>query len=98
MRSRGSARPTVGAERRAMEPEVTSHENPGPTLECTTTADAGQMLISDFLLRGAENAIPLRHLKQLTGLSGRDVRSMRNRAKEIEVVAAAVEGADIDWT
>lgn len=96
----------------------------------TTAAEVRQMVISDFLLHGQENAIPRHHLRQLIGLSDRElrrriqeerlsgvpilsdntsgyylpaddlerarfIRSMRGRAKEIEAVAAAVEGAEI---
>lgn len=40
-----------------------------------TTAAAGrQIQIKDFLLAGAENAVPRRHLLQLTGFSDRDLR------------------------
>lgn len=96
----------------------------------STATEVRQIQISDFLLHGAENAVPRCHLRQLTGFSDRElrrriqeerlagvpilsdnqngyflpeneqelryfVRSMRSRAKEIEAVAAAVEGADV---
>lgn len=102
-----------------------------PKINFTTAAEGRQIQIKDFLLTGAENAVPRRHLRQLTGLSDRDlrrqiqaarldgapilsstttggyylpadnaelehfVRSMRSRAREIEDVAVAVEGAEV---
>ena len=42
--------------------------------DCTTTAAGRQIQIKDFLLIGSENAIPRRHLRQLTGISDRDLR------------------------
>lgn len=101
-----------------------------PCVDSNTSASGRQIQVSDFLLHGQENAVPRRHLRQLTGLTDRDlrrriqeerlagvpilsdnqngyflpeneqelryfVRSMRSRAKEIEAVAAAVEGADV---
>lgn len=95
----------------------------------STAAEGRQIQIKDYLLRGAENAVPRHHLRQLTHLSDRElrrriqeerlagtpilssndaggyflpenqaelehfVRSMRSRSREIETVAAAVEGA-----
>lgn len=102
-----------------------------PDIHSTTAAEGRQIQIKDYLLRGAENAVPRHHLRQLTHLSDRElrrriqeerllgtpilssndaggyylpenraelehfVRSMRSRAREVEAVAAAVEGADI---
>ena len=67
--------------------------------DCTTTAAGRQIQIKDFLLIGSENAIPRRHLRQLTGLSDRDLRRriqpMRGRAREIQAVAAAGEAMGI---
>lgn len=39
-----------------------------------TAADVRQIQIKDFLLTGAENAVPRCHLRQLTGLSDRELR------------------------
>ncbi len=67
--------------------------------DCTTTAAGRQIQIKDFLLIGSENAIPRRHLRQLTGMNSRDLRRriqpMRGRAREIQAVAAAVEAMGI---
>lgn len=45
-----------------------------PDIYSTTSAEGRQIQIKEFLLAGAENAIPRRHLRQLTGLSDRDLR------------------------
>ena len=45
-----------------------------PGIHSTTAAAGRQIQIKDFLLTGAENAVPRRHLRQLTGLSDRDLR------------------------
>lgn len=101
-----------------------------PCEDFNTTAAVRQIQISELLPAGEQNAVPLRHLVQITGLPGRDLRrriqaerlsgvpilsdnisgyflpaddqerrrfvqGMRNRAKEIEAVAAAVEGAEV---
>lgn len=98
-----------------------------PRINSITDGAGRQIQISGYLLAGAKNAIPRRHLQQLIGLSDRElrrriqearlagcpilsdnqsgyylpaddlertrfVRSMRSRAREIEAVAAAVEG------
>ena len=42
--------------------------------DCTTSAEVRQTGISSLLMHGAENAVPRRHLRQLTGLSDRDLR------------------------
>lgn len=44
------------------------------TNHSTTSAAGRQIQIADFLLRGQKNALPLRHLKEMTGLPGRDLR------------------------
>lgn len=41
--------------------------------DITVAADR-QIQIADFLLRGAENAVPRRHLRQIIGLSDRELR------------------------
>lgn len=45
-----------------------------PDFHSTTAAADRQIQIADFLLAGAENAIPRRHLLQLTGFSDRELR------------------------
>lgn len=60
----------------------------------TTLPPTGQR-VSDYLLPGRENAVPLKRLKELLDLDGRArcVRSMRRRAAEIVRAADAIEGA-----
>ena len=120
-------RPGTAILGRAAEPGANNHESPESHLNFNTAAASRQIQISDFLLHGQENAVPRRHLRQLTHLSDRElrrriqeerlsgvpilsdnasgyylpaddlerarfIRSMRGRAREIEAVAAAVEG------
>lgn len=47
----------------------------------TTTAAGRQRRVSDFLSRGRENAVPLRHLKKLLEVDGRTVRLMIERER-----------------
>lgn len=125
------SRPGVSGTRTAVETGTVCKTASNSISHDTTAAAGRQIQIKDFLLTGAENAIPRRHLRQLTGLSDRDlrrqiqaarlagdpilssttaggyylpadnaelehfVRSMRGRSREIEAVAAAVEGAEI---
>ena len=105
----------------------TAHDS---TQNDTTFRGGGQTQIADLLMHGADHALPLRQLKEMTGLPGRDLRrqiqrerragvpilsdnvsgyflpasdlerqrfvqSMRGRAREIEAIAAAVEGAEV---
>lgn len=48
---------------------------------CTSNPVAGQILISDYLSAGQENAVPLRYLKEVTGIDGRTVRLMIQRER-----------------
>lgn len=48
---------------------------------CTSNPVAGQIKISDFLSAGQENAVPIHHLKTVTGLDGRTVRLMIQRER-----------------
>lgn len=69
------ARPSVGAERRAMEPGTNHHESPVFTFDSTTPAAEKQSFrIADFLHPGAENAISRRELMSMTGFSDRELR------------------------
>lgn len=47
----------------------------------TTTVAGRQRRVSDFLSRGRENAVPLRHLKKLLEVDGRTVRLMIERER-----------------
>ncbi len=129
MNGKGKSRPGASDTRTAAEMAAFG-EAPISSVNFTTATTDRQTVIAGYLLHGAENAIPRRHLRQLTSLSDRDlrrriqgerlsgvpilsdnltgyylpgsdqelqefVRSMRNRSREIEAVAAAVEGADI---
>ena len=68
------AHPTVGAAEQAMAGNVLAD---GYSRDyCTSNFVSGQILISDYLSTGQENAVPLRHLKNITGIDGRTVRRM----------------------
>lgn len=65
---------TVGAAEQAMAGNVLAD---GYSRDyCTSNFVSGQILISDYLSAGQENAVPLRHLKNITGIDGRTVRRM----------------------
>ena len=50
-------------------------ETASSSVSYDNTAAAGrQIQIKDYLLHGAENAVTRRHLRQLTGISDRDLR------------------------
>lgn len=57
--------------------------------DCTTSAAGRQIKIKDFLSHGVENGVPRRHLRQLTGLSDRDLRRriQRERLSGIPILA-----------
>lgn len=61
-----------------------------------TTALAGRQpgFIADLLLRGQENAIPLRQLKAMTGRRGRDLRKQieRGRRRGIPILSDNLSG------
>lgn len=60
-----------------MESGTNHHESPVSTKN-DTTGGAGRQLpkISDLLLRGEKNALPMKYLKELTGLDSRTIRLM----------------------
>ena len=65
-----NARPTVGA---AGQAERESHLASGNSRDDSNTWNGP---ISSLLMRGQENAIPLRQIVKLTGINGRVVRGM----------------------
>lgn len=79
MRENKKARPTVGAVEQAKTGNVL--EDSYSRDHCTSNPVAGQIKISDFLSTGQENAIPLRHLKEVMGTDGRTVRLMIQRER-----------------
>lgn len=68
------ARLAAATVKRAAEPGANNHESPESHLNFTTAAEVRQIQIKDFLLTGAENAVPRCHLLQLTGFSDRELR------------------------
>lgn len=74
MKDKKESRPGDCSTRTAAE-TGTACETASNSIPHSTTAAAGrQIQIKDFLLAGAENAVPRRHLLQLTGFSDRDLR------------------------
>ena len=55
----------------------------------TTTVAGRQRRVSDFLSRGRENAVPLRHLKKLLEVDGRTVRLMIERERRAGIPICA---------
>ena len=70
MSAKENARPTVGA---AGQAERESHWASGNSRDDSNTWNGP---ISSLLMRGQENAIPLRQIVKLTGINGRVVRGM----------------------
>lgn len=122
-------RPGDCSTRTATEQGQASRQGHTSSNDSITSLGTGQTEIAALLMHGADHAIPLRHLKEMTGFPGRDLRrqieaarlagvpicsgehgyflaenqrevarfvaSMNRRAKRIQAVAAAVEGAEI---
>lgn len=56
---------------------ASKHTTISPAFECTTIAPSRQAVkIADFLSPGQQNAVPLKHLKELLDLDGRTIRLM----------------------
>ena len=70
-------RSTVGAAERSVENGPVYQTAHASTKDSTTPAAERQpLLISDLLLHGEENALPMKCLKVLTGLDSRTIRLM----------------------
>lgn len=75
-------RPDVGASERAKEPGRASRQGRASMSQATTAPPPPQAVkISDFLSTGEQNAIPLRHLRELLHLPARTVRLMIQRER-----------------
>ena len=70
-----NARPDIAVSERAKEPGRASRQGHASTHHDTTSPPPGQR-VSDYLLPGQQNAVPLKHLKDLLHLEGRKVRLM----------------------
>lgn len=86
-----NARPTVGAAEQAagnILADGISHS------DYIRKPVAGQFKISDFLSPGQESAVPLKHLKKITGMDGREIRRMilRERLDGIPILADNLTG------
>lgn len=70
-----NARPTVGAAGRAVENGTASQTAHASTHDSTTPAAERQPpRIADLLLHGEQNALPMKYLKELTGMDSRVIR------------------------
>lgn len=75
MSEKKRALPGAGTPSRAAEPGRASREGRASNKYDIMSAQSGQVVhIADFLGRGHEAAVPLRHLAHLTGLNEREVR------------------------
>ena len=74
-KNKKNARPDVGASERAKEPGQASRQGRASIHNDTTSPSPGQR-VSDYLLPGQQNAVPLKYLKDLLHLDGRKVRLM----------------------
>lgn len=52
------------------------------TNDSTTATNCRQMRIADLLPTGGENAVPLRHIKKMVDLPGREIRKMIQTERE----------------
>lgn len=75
MNKNENTRPAGGTARRATT-ETTACRASIPMSDCNTAAAGRQRKVSDFLIHGRENAVPLRHLKKMMETDGRTVRLM----------------------
>lgn len=72
-------RPTVGAVEQAKTGNVLADSHSHDY--CTSKAVSGQLKISELLSTGRENALPLRHLINITERDGRTIRLMIERER-----------------
>ncbi len=68
----GAATPTRAVETGAVCKAATT----STTEHTTTTAERQPFRIADLLLRGEQSALPMRHLKEITGMDSRTIRMM----------------------
>ena len=76
------AHPVAGTTERAEEPGQASRQDHVSIDHDITAAGCRQMRIADLLLKGSENALSLRHIKQLVNLPGRETRKQIQLERE----------------
>lgn len=81
--------PTSAATLTGAATEMTACRASIPVFNCTTETAGRQRRVSDFLSRGRENAVPLRHLKKLLEVDGRTVRLMIERERRAGIPICA---------
>lgn len=82
-------RPNAATSERAKEPGQASRQDRASITQSITAASGRQMRIADLLLKGEENAIPLKHIKQMVHLPGREIRKQiqAERLQHIPILA-----------
>lgn len=72
-----NARPTAPTAGQAVDSGAVCKAASTSTTKFTTPGGSGQTFrVADLLPTGQQNAVPLRHLKELTGLPGRELRRL----------------------
>lgn len=81
MRGEQEARPGIAVPGRADAGAETGQATTSISHD-TTATDCRQMRIADLLPTGGENAVPLRHIKKMVDLPGREIRKMIQTERE----------------
>lgn len=81
MNKNKKSRPGDCSTRTAVENGTASQTAHTSNVDSTTHSGGGQIQIADLLMHGADHALPLRQLKQMTGLPGRDLRRQIQRER-----------------
>lgn len=88
MRDKTEAHSSAATPKRA-EMGAETKQTTTSTTDSSTSAETRQFRIADLLLKGEENALPLRHIKQLVNLPGREIRKQiqLERLQHIPILA-----------
>lgn len=77
--------PSAGTPGQAAEMGTTCRESTFSTFQSITSPPVRQIRIADLLPTGQENAVPLRHIKQMVDLPGREIRRQIQMEREQHV-------------
>lgn len=83
------ARSSVAAPERDMEQAMLFMDTTNSDTNSTPAGPTRQMVISDLLGHGQENAVPLQHLMTVTGLDSRTIRQQIERERRAGVPICA---------
>ena len=94
MNKNKKSRPGDCSTRTATETGTTCETASSPAFYDTMFRAGGQTGISSLLMHGADHALPLRQLKQMTGLPGRDLRRQiqRERLADAPILSDNISG------